>query len=258
MTQDNINDRLSAILPSLSPERRQAQAETIHEQMSAKELARIALRAKQADIAISEANKERQELADKHNMRVEDLKPEDTDESLTAEEQARQRQAINDSIDKAAPVDPLDMSNVTVTTKTGQVITGPGLMALQTLQGTNRPEMAKLMSSLGINLSVRLSKTDTANLLACLMTCNETQLTALLVNDKMPLALKAIIKRLMADASEGNTATIERIWDRLFGKGPMSLDATPITGGAPTQSGLIPDQPISREAYIIIRDTLMK
>lgn len=258
MTQDNISDRLGDIIPGLPQEKRDAQAANIHEQMSAVEIARLKLKAKRADIELETAKQQRQELAERHNMRVEDLGPEDTEESLTAKEQAEEQQAITEQIDQAAPVDPFDLSSVKVTTATGQALSPQQLMTLQTLQGTNRPEMAKLMSSLGINLSVRLSKTDTANLLACLMTCNETQLQALLANDKMPLALKAIIKRIIFDAGNGDTSTIERIWDRLFGKGPMSLDATPITGEGPMQNGLIPDQPISREAYIIIRDTLMR
>lgn len=258
MTKDNIDERLGSIIPDIPATRRQAQADEIYEQMSAKEIARIELKAKQAGIERAEANKQKEELAAKHNMRPEDLNPEDTDESLTAKEQEDRHKALEGTIDSLSLVDPFDISNVKVTTTTGQELSGPSLLAMQTLQGTNRPEMAKLFTALGINLSVRLSKTDTANLLACLMTCNETQLQALLSNDKMPLALKAIIRRIIFDAQNGQTDTIERLWDRLFGKGPMSLDATPISGGAPVANGLIPDQPISREAYIIIRDTLMK
>ena len=169
-----------------------------------------------------------------------------------------ERKAIETAIDEQTPADPLDLKEVQVVTKTGQEMSASQLLTLQTLQGTNRPEMAKLLNNLGINLSVRLSKTDTANLLACLLTCNETQLTTLMANDKMPLAIKAIIKRIQLDARIGETSTIERIWDRLFGKGPMSLDATPITGTPSAVPGLIPDQPISREAYVIIRETLLK
>lgn len=126
--------------------------------------------------------------------------------------------------------------------------------ALQ-LQGTTRPEIAKLLTNLNINLSVQLTKTDTANLLACLLTCNETQLDALYENKKVPLAIKAVIKRLQNDATLGNIDTIERLWDRVFGKGQMLLD---LPSGQQLETGIIPNTPVSREAYIVIRDTLMK
>ena len=258
MTKDIISSRLGDILPGVAPEKRNAQAEAIHQQLSAKELARIQLKARNAGLEEQQRQQEREELAAKHNMHVEDLAPTDTDESLNAAKQAAEREAIDKAIDDQTPADPLDLKEVQVTTKTGQQLSAAQLLTLQTLQGTTRPEMAKLLNNLGINLSVRLSKTDTANLLACLLTCNETQLAALMTNDKLPLAIKAIIKRIQQDARVGETATIERIWDRLFGKGPMSLDATPITGVPSAAPGLIPDQPISREAYVIIRETLLK
>lgn len=258
MTKDSISSRLGDILPNVAPEKRAAQAEAIHEQLSAKELARIQLKARNAGLEEQRQQKEREELAAKHGMRVEDLAPTDTDESLTAAKADAEREAVNRAIDDQTPADPLDINNMQITTKDGQQLSAPQLLTLQTLQGTNRPEMAKLLNNLGINLSVRLSKTDTANLLACLLTCNETQLAALMDNDKLPLAIKAVIKRIQLDARIGETGTIERIWDRLFGKGPMSLDATPITGGSSAVPGLIPDQPISREAYVIIRETLLK
>ena len=258
MDKNSINAILGDILPNVPPEKREAQAEAIHEQLSAKELARIQLKARNAGLEEQQKRQAMEELAAKHNMHVEDLAPTDTDESLTEAKAQAERKAVEAAIDEQTPTDPLDLKEVQVITKTGQEMSASQLLTLQTLQGTNRPEMAKLLNNLGINLSVRLSKTDTANLLACLLTCNETQLIALLSNDKMPLALKAIIKRIMLDAKAGETCTIERIWDRLFGKGPMSLDATPITGVSSAVPGLIPDQPISREAYVIIRETLLK
>ena len=200
MTKDNISSRLGDILPNVAPEKREAQAEAIHEQLSAKELARIQLKARKAGLEEEQKQKEREELAAKHGMRVEDLAPTDTDESLTAAKAEAERKAIEAAIDDQTPADPLDLKEVQVVTKTGQEMPASQLLTLQTLQGTNRPEMAKLLNSLGINLSVRLSKTDTANLLACLLTCNETQLTALMANDKLPLALKAIIKRILSPA----------------------------------------------------------
>lgn len=126
--------------------------------------------------------------------------------------------------------------------------------ALQ-IQGTTRPEVLKLLASLNINLNLQLSKQDTANLLACLLTCNEAQLAALYNNKKIPIAIKTVIKRLQEDSKLGNIETIEKLWDRVFGKNAMSLNLPEQTQ---LQTGIIPNMPVSREAYIVIRDTLLK
>lgn len=123
------------------------------------------------------------------------------------------------------------------------------------MQGTTRSEITRLLAELNINLSVQLTKNDTANLLACLLTCNETQLKALINNNKVPIAIKIVIKRLQEDMKLGNIATIERLWDRVFGKTAMSQD---IPQDQALQTGIIPNTPVSREAYIVIRDTLLR
>lgn len=128
-----------------------------------------------------------------------------------------------------------------------------GTGELLKMQGTTRGEVVKLMSSLNINLSLQLTKGDTANMLACLLTCNEQQLIALQKNSKIPIAIKIVIKRLLEDSSLGNMETIEKLWDRIFGKANMSLNL-------PDQAqvaGILPNTPVSREAYILIRETLI-
>ena len=120
MTKDNISSRLSDILPNVAPEKREAQAEAIHEQLSAKELARIQLKARNAGLEEQQKQQERETLAAKHGMRVEDLAPTDTDESLTAAEAEAERKAIESAIDAQAPADPLDLKEVQVVTKTGR------------------------------------------------------------------------------------------------------------------------------------------
>lgn len=126
--------------------------------------------------------------------------------------------------------------------------------ALQ-LQGAARPEIMKLLAGLNINLSVRLTKADTANLLACLLTCNESQLSALMSNKKVPVVIKTVIKRLLEDMRLGNIDTIEKLWDRVFGKGQMLLE---LSDAQQAQTGILPNVPISREAYIVIRENLIK
>ena len=99
MTKDNISSRLSDILPNVATEKRGAQAEAIHEQLSAKELTRIRLKARNAGLEEQQKQQEREALAAKHGMRVEDLAPTDTDESLTAAEAEAERKAIESAID---------------------------------------------------------------------------------------------------------------------------------------------------------------
>lgn len=125
------------------------------------------------------------------------------------------------------------------------------------LQGTTPKEVQRLLSSLNINTNMQLSKTDTHNLLATLLTCNESQLQALLNNRKVPIAVKIIIKRLLEDIKVGAIDTVERLWDRVFGKAAPGGKATVPTESMPSMEGLIPNTPVSREAYILIKDTIM-
>lgn len=173
----------------------------------------------------------------------------DAERIKEAKERVKAVEQVSEAI--AVASEPLDVRNVAraanITDK--QLINN----ALK-LQGASRPEIQRLLQSLNINVSLQLTKTDTANLLACLLTCNETQLTALLSNRKIPLVIKTIIKRLIEDERLGNIDTIEKLWDRVFGKGPMQLTNLP---EQQTQMGILPNQPISREAYVIIRETLI-
>lgn len=121
------------------------------------------------------------------------------------------------------------------------------------LTGTTRSDVLKLLQKLNINLNMQLTKTDTQNLLATLLTCNEKQLKALQANPKVPVVIKIVIKRLIFDMSTGDMASIDLIWDRIFGKTAMVID-TPSTPGL---NGIIPNTPVSREAYLVIRDTYL-
>lgn len=125
------------------------------------------------------------------------------------------------------------------------------------LTGTTRPEVIKMLASLNINLNMQLTKTDTLNLLATLLTCNESQLNALAKNNKVPIAVKIIIKRLLDDLKLGNVQTVEMLWNRIFGAGPLNTGTQPAAGAGAAFNGIIPNQPVSREAYLLIRETLI-
>lgn len=144
-------------------------------------------------------------------------------------------------------------------------LAGEGHSDLSPYAGTTKRDVTKMLDSLGINLNLYLTRADTYNLLSCLLTCNEAQLDALYTNPKVPLAIKTVIKRLQEDSRLGNIETIEKLWDRIFGKADKAKIDIPATGQLLNQSGtqiqgvqgIIPNTVVSREAYMIIRDTII-
>lgn len=136
---------------------------------------------------------------------------------------------------------------------------------LRSVKGSLRPATARLMTALNINLESGLSRRETADLIAALLTCNETQLDALMANKKTPMAVKIIIKRIKDDFKNGSLSTVNNLWDRIFGREPLSADSglqSPLSAAdsvrTAVREGRLPDVPVSREAYILIRDTLIK
>lgn len=157
-----------------------------------------------------------------------------------------------------------------------------------------RPEVARLLASLNINLDLSLNGRQTAGLMSALLTCNENQIQAVLGNPKVPMAVKLMAKRLQDDLKAGSTAALESLWDRIFGKGILDINGqaaeykrstmakassgTPASqtvvqigarSGMPRSNGrqikgeevnlllhdaALPEQPLSREAYVLIRE----
>ena len=60
---------------------------------------------------------------------------------------------------------------------------------------------------------------------------------------------------MIDDSKLGNIETVEKLWDRIFGKTGMMLNLPEQTQ---QMTGIIPNTPVSREAYIVIRDTLLR
>ena len=214
-------------------------ATNIHERKTAKELARARLniQREQESEAAKKAVKELKER--KEQAREEALQElERQDDSITAVEAIE----IGNEMAQQHGMPTLDMaSNVA--------------KSIMASQGTTRPEVVRLLTQLNVNLNLQLTKTDTANLLACLLTANENQLNAIYKNKKVPVAVKTVIKRLLDDAKLGNIETVEKLWDRIFGKAGMMLNLPEQTQ---QMTGIIPNTPVSREAYIVIRDTLLR
>ncbi len=224
--------------------------------------AREKARTKYNELKDAQEREERVALAAEVNLDTKEIiNPEDLTQHQIqniAVEQKRQKE-VEALIAEASPViDVVDAPQNAAPGATAEVIV-PSLSQNKlsqtlALQGAAKADVVKLLNSLNINLNVQLTKADTANLLACLLTCNESQLQALLTNKKVPIVIKTVIRRLLDDSNKGNMDAIEKLWDRVFGKGPMTVNM-------PEESlnkSLIPNMPVSREAYILIRDTLMK
>lgn len=262
MKTDKIAQKLVDILPNRpivpgmsNPDTSklvEQEATRIKSRQDAKELARIKYLEKQKLKNLQAKQEKRQLLA--KELGVEEIPDGQTEfQAKRIAEQQKRVEAIEAL--EAQTVEPLKATELAERHNSGKGSYSSAIRSALQLQGASRPEMTKLLTSLNINLSVQLTKQDTANLLACLLTCNHSQLQALMTNKKVPVVIKTIIKRLIEDEKLGNIETIEKLWDRIFGKGPMQLN---LPEGQQLQTGIIPNQPVSREAYILIRDTLFK
>lgn len=258
MKEDKIAAQLSDILPdrpttpninsSRTPQLIEQTAARIKAKQDAKELAKIKYSEKQKLKTLKAKEEKRQLLAEELGIdKIPDGQTEHQAKMIA--EQQKRVEAI-EAIE-AQTVEPLDA--VELAERHGTY--SSTIKRAMQLQGASRPEITKLLTSLNINLSVQLTKHDTANLLACLLTCNDEQLSALYNNKKIPVAIKTVIRRIQIDSSIGEIETIEKLWDRIFGKGQMLLD---LPEPQQLQTGIIPNVPISREAYIVIRDTILK
>ena len=254
MSTQNLTDDIMSILPT-APTGPNAtglvkteamvkeNAERIAQQKTARELAAL----KQKEQAKLEREKARLEREKEKLDRCQQL-------GIPVTRTELQHERIQEQEAKIELIEALEEENQGIQTLIHKNLKPAQVRQLADIQGATRPEVLKLLQSLNINLNLALTKTDTANLLACLLTCNEQQLDALYKNKKIPVAVKTVIKRLKEDATLGNIDTIERLWDRVFGKAAMSLDLP----NQDTMNGIIPNTPISREAYLILRDTYMK
>jgi hypothetical protein len=162
---------------------------------------------------------------------------------------------------KQEPTPDLLQRTKAIKEKTGQITPAETLVqakpGMSPYMPTTRVEMQQLLLALNLSSSMQMTNKETSDMLKTLLTCNEMQLTALYNNAKLPVALKIIIKRILQDIKNGNTETVERLWDRIFGKTGMSDPAQ--VGGNVSDSinSIIPGAPISREAYVLIRDTII-
>ena len=251
MKKTDVHNSLSALVPD-RPEDINDLISGSRESSLQQKTAEIAQKATAKELAA--IKRKEQKALDKEIQRAEELEARgipDGHEALREQQRAKIEviEALEAENDSPGDTFIKERASALMRSRTGKQIRG-----LVDLQSTTPAEVQALLTSLGINLNLHLTKNDTANLLSCLLTCNEQQLLGLMDNSRVPIAIKTVIKRLLDDASKGNMATVEKLWDRVFGKAAM-VETNALPGDS--MPGLIPNKPVSREAYILIRDTVI-
>ena len=191
-------------------------------------------------------------LAEKNRLRILEERKKNPTYGMTEKEKEKYE---NDK--RIAEQNLAELEVIEASPEAQNFLAGSGHSDLSPYAGTTKRDVVKMLDSLGINLNLYLTRADTYNLLSCLLTCNESQLDALYTNPKVPLAIRTVIKRLKEDARIGNIETIEKLWDRIFGKAGQVQLQMPQTPQISTTQGIIPNTVVSREAYMIIRDTII-
>lgn len=135
-----------------------------------------------------------------------------------------------------------------------------------------RDRASELLASLGLTSpgTAQMSRADLAAVLEILLSADEASLRRLHDRPDTPTSLKTVIRRVLADMQSGSLKALHGLWDRLYGRTPLTASPASPAGqqGSPAQQsgqllqdalqGVLPSSPVSREAYIVIRDTLMR
>jgi hypothetical protein len=89
-----------------------------------------------------------------------------------------------------------------------------------------------------------ISQEDAMKLMTHILFCNRSQLETMIKNSDLPIFLLCLIKGILSDTTNGRTETVERLFDRLFGRSMQPIELTGAKGRP-----LIPNTPMSRKAY---------
>lgn len=126
------------------------------------------------------------------------------------------------------------------------------------LNSTTSPYIQNLLKRMNIDETVKLTKTDLSDLLSTVMMMNEDQLNEMMKNKKIPVVIRILIRALYNDMRIGNLETLDKLWDRIFGK--PTTHQTVEDNRSTVLSEILPGVtkgPVSREAYILIKDKLL-
>lgn len=105
--------------------------------------------------------------------------------------------------------------------------------------------MGEFIKAFNMDDSTRaISREDAYKLMSHLLSCSKTQLEAMARNPDLPISIVCQIKAIVTDMANGKTDTVDKLFDRLYGK---SMQPMEITGGEGMP--LIPDKPMSRKEY---------
>lgn len=112
-------------------------------------------------------------------------------------------------------------------------------------QGRKPTRMSEFIKAFKMDDESRaISKEDAVKLLTHLLSCSKPQLEIMARNPDLPVAIVCQIKAIITDMANGVTSTVDRIFDRVWGKATTPIE---MTGANGTQ--LIPDRPMSRKDY---------
>lgn len=90
----------------------------------------------------------------------------------------------------------------------------------------------------------RISNEDMFKLLKHLLSCSMADIEVMARHPDLPIAILNLIKAIMNDLSQAKTNTVDKLFDRVYGKTPMQMERK-VVKGLP----LIPSRPMSRLDY---------
>ena len=99
--------------------------------------------------------------------------------------------------------------------------------------------------------SKEISKEDALKLMTKVLMSSKADLEAMARNADLPIAIACQIKAIVTDMQNGRTDTVDRLFDRLYGK---SIQPMELTGAEGTP--LIPKEPMSRKEYAAMLNKL--
>lgn len=90
----------------------------------------------------------------------------------------------------------------------------------------------------------RISKEDAYKLMAHILSCSKAELETMARNPDLPISIVSQIKAIITELSLGKTDTVDKIFDRLYGKSTQPMELTGSQG-----TTLIPGEPMTRKEY---------
>jgi len=111
--------------------------------------------------------------------------------------------------------------------------------------GRKPSRMNLLFSAFKVEDETRsVGKEDIFKLMAYILGCTKGEIETMLRNPELPFSVACQIRAIITDVQNGKTDTIDRIFDRVYGKATTPME---LTGAKGVQ--LIPDEAMSRRDF---------